>query len=426
MLWKCQKKIWFNWCKINFVFLINYIYWLYLFEKQKKNIRNIKTLKDNFTNTIDERQFLLEKIEKDILKGKNNIKHLRSNSLDEHLTKLRQNLKKKVKKKNFLNPNNSSPKNFDHIYRFIKKQNNLKLKSIKNNLRMIPTKNILTRQKSDINLPVINNRKIIKQFLLKKSRLPTLSFIEKIPLLDNKEKISNSAMLGSNDIYANIPRIIKIRSFSNICKDNDLSNDKYSEENNINEIDSKYNLNLNSKIKYKKLNSIFHGKKYTKFGILNKLFEYYSSQSNNGISPNNENMENKSSNYINFSKSNNSIIDNNDEMSKNNIDESNIFLTKIKSNKNESEEKYNKFSVTRFISDRCSVGDINKRNKKIIEDNKKVSIDCLLSKIERKISVKKILYKYLDKTIYEIENDKSYTRLKEFEKNILDILKNVE
>ena len=397
-----------------------------LFEKQKKNIRNIKTLKDNFTNTIDERQFLLEKIEKDILKGKNNIKHLRSNSLDDHLTKLRQNLKKKVKKKNFLNPNNSSPKNFDHIYRFIKKQNNLKLKSIKNNLRMIPTKNILTRQKSDINLPVINNRKIIKQFLLKKSRLPTLSFIEKIPLLDNKEKISNSAMLGSNDIYANIPRIIKIRSFSNICKDNDLSNDKYSEENNINEIDSKYNLNLNSKIKYKKLNSIFHGKKYTKFGILNKLFEYYSSQSNNGISPNNENMENKSSNYINFSKSNNSIIDNNDEMSKNNIDESNIFLTKIKSNKNESEEKYNKFSVTRFISDRCSVGDINKRNKKIIEDNKKVSIDCLLSKIERKISVKKILYKYLDKTIYEIENDKSYTRLKEFEKNILDILKNVE
>lgn len=397
-----------------------------LFEKQKKNIRNIKTLKDNFTNTIDERQFLLEKIEKDILKGKNNIKHLRSNSLDEHLTKLRQNLKKKVKKKNFLNPNNSSPKNFDHIYRFIKKQNNLKLKSIKNNLRMIPTKNILTRQKSDINLPVINNRKIIKQFLLKKSRLPTLSFIEKIPLLDNKEKISNSAMLGSNDIYANIPRIIKIRSFSNICKDNDLSNDKYSEENNINEIDSKYNLNLNSKIKYKKLNSIFHGKKYTKFGILNKLFEYYSSKSNNGISPNNENMENKSSNYINFSKSNNSIIDNNDEMSKNNIDESNIFLTKIKSNKNESEEKYNKFSVTRFISDRCSVGDINKRNKKIIEDNKKVSIDCLLSKIERKISVKKILYKYLDKTIYEIENDKSYTRLKEFEKNILDILKNVE
>ena len=397
-----------------------------LFEKQKKNIRNIKTLKDNFTNTIDERQFLLEKIEKDILKGKNNIKHLRSNSLDEHLTKLRQNLKKKVKKKNFLNPNNSSPKNFEHIYRFIKKQNNLKLKSIKNNLRMIPTKNILTRQKSDINLPVINNRKIIKQFLLKKSRLPTLSFIEKIPLLDNKEKISNSAMLGSNDIYANIPRIIKIRSFSNICKDNDLSNDKYSEENNINEIDSKYNLNLNSKIKYKKLNSIFHGKKYTKFGILNKLFEYYSSQSNNGISPNNENMENKSSNYINFSKSNNSIIDNNDEMSKNNIDESNIFLTKIKSNKNESEEKYNKFSVTRFISDRCSVGDINKRNKKIIEDNKKVSIDCLLSKIERKISVKKILYKYLDKTIYEIENDKSYTRLKEFEKNILDILKNVE
>ena len=100
-------------------------------------------------------------------------------------------------------------------------------------------------------------------------------------------------------------------------------------------------------------------------------------------------------------------------------------MTKIE-NKFDKEDNDNKFSVTKFISNRFSMGDIIKRNKKIIEENKKVTIDCLLSKIERNISIKKILYKYLDKTIYEIENDKSYTRLKEFEKKIFAILKNIE
>ena len=121
---------------------------------------------------------------------------------------------------------------------------------------------------------------------------------------------------------------------------------------------------------------------------------------------------------------NDNINNNNNDISKIN-DDVNFFLTKIE-NKFDKEDNDNKFSVTKFISNRFSLGDIIKRNKKIIEENKKVTIDCLLSKIERNISIKKILYKYLDKTIYEIENDKSYTRLKEFEKKIFAILKNIE
>ena len=400
-------------------------------EKQYNNNHNLKNLEDKFTNTVDKKSFLFEKIEKAVRKGTNHFNHPKSNSLDDRLLNLRQNLKKKIKKKNFLKTTNFyASKNIEHIYRFIKKQNNFKLKSIKNKLNIFPVKRVFTRQKSEINLPAIDNWKKIKAFLLKNNHVTTLPLRNKNSNLENQENIPNNMMLYLNDFNSNRPRMIKIRSFSNISKDNDLSNNKDTREYNINEMDFKYNLNLNSSIKYKKISNIFQGKKYTMLGMLNKLFDYYSSESNNFVS---SNAENQSSNYMNFSKSNNSLFqlqntnqENNSEISKNN-DDVNFFLTKLENNyENEEKEKENKFSVTRFICNRCSMGDINKRNKTIIENNKKVTIDCLMSKIERDISIKKILYKYLNKTIYEIENDKSYTRLKELEKKIFEILKNIE
>ena len=400
-------------------------------EKQYNNNHNLKNLEDKFTNTVDKKSFLFEKIEKAVRKGTNHLNHPKSNSLDDRLLNLRQNLKKKIKKKNFLKTTNFyASKNIDHIYRFIKKQNNFKLKLIKNKLNIFPVKRVFTRQKSEINLPAIDNRKKIKAFLLKNNHVTTLPLCNKNSNLENQENIPNNMMLYLNDFNSNRPKMIKIRSFSNISKDNDLSNNKDTREYNINEMDFKYNLNLNSSIKYKKKSNIFQGKKYTMLGMLNKLFDYYSSESNNFVS---SNAENQSSNYMNFSKSNNSLFqlqntnqENNSEISKNN-DDVNFFLTKLENNyENEEKEKENKFSVTRFICNRCSMGDINKRNKTIIENNKKVTIDCLMSKIERDISIKKILYKYLNKTIYEIENDKSYTRLKELEKKIFEILKNIE
>lgn len=407
--------------------------------KRNNNNHNLKDFKDKFTNTVDKRSYIFEKIEQELRNPKNLFKQLKSNSMDERLLELKKNLKKKVKRKDFLKKNNIyATKNIDHIYRFIKKQNNLKLKSIKKNIKIIPSKRIITRHISDINLPQItqiNNKKMIKEFLLKNSHVTTLPLFTKNSYLENIENVSNSVLLCHNDFKLNRPKMLKIRSFSNLSKNNDLSKNKETKESNINEMDTKCNLDLNSQIKYKKKNNIFHGKKYTMFGMLNKLFEYYSSESNNFIS---SNMENQSSNYINYSKLDNSLLqeqninqeNDNDNINSNNDiskinDDVNFFLTKIE-NKIEKEDNDNKFSVTKFILNRFSMEDIIKRNKKILDNNKKVTIDCLLSKIERNISIKKILYKYLGKSIYEIENDKSYTRIKEFEKKIFDILKNIE
>ena len=104
-------------------------------------------------------------------------------------------------------------------------------------------------------------------------------------------------------------------------------------------------------------------------------------------------------------------------------DDTNTFITKINISKETKDEKEQEFNVTKFINNRCSVNDVTKRNKEIIDNNKRVKIDCLMSKMEKNISIKKILYKYLDKTIYELQNDKSYTRLRKLEKNIIEILK---
>jgi len=277
--------------------------------KRNNNNHNLKDFKDKFTNTVDKRSYIFEKIEQELRNPKNLFKQLKSNSMDERLLELKKNLKKKVKRKDFLKKNNIyATKNIDHIYRFIKKQNNLKLKSIKKNIKIIPSKRIITRHISDINLPQItqiNNKKMIKEFLLKNSHVTTLPLFTKNSYLEKIENVSNSVLLCHNDFKLNRPKMLKIRSFSNLSKNNDLSKNKETKESNINEMDTKCNLDLNSQIKYKKKNNIFHGKKYTMFGMLNKLFEYYSSESNNFIS---SNMENQSSNYINYSKLDNSLL----------------------------------------------------------------------------------------------------------------------
>ena len=66
---------------------------------------------------------------------------------------------------------------------------------------------------------------------------------------------------------------------------------------------------------------------------------------------------------------------------------------------------------------------MRRKNKEIIDNNRKVSIDCLFSKYEEKINIKKIFYKYLGKSIYEYEKDPSYTRIKVFDKKINKLLK---
>ena len=116
-------------------------------------------------------------------------------------------------------------------------------------------------------------------------------------------------------------------------------------------------------------------------------------------------------------------------------EDTNTFLTKLaidnRSNNNKSNwdnnkeiyNKRNKDDITKLINNRSCLDDITIKNKEIMKNNTRVYIDCLMSKIEQNINIKKILYKYLGKSIHQLEKDPSYLRLKELEKKIIAILK---
>ena len=424
----------------------------------KDNLKfpNEKSFKDNFTNTLYKRPFLIDKIKKDIYRG-NHHNLLKSNNSDKHLLKLKKNLKKKIKRINPITSNNSASNNYDHLYKFIGKlNNNLQIKSIKNKLKIIPAKRILRRQRSDFYLPMINPRKASLEPITK-NKNRTIIFMNDNLNEKNQEKITNSEIIEPSDIFDNKPRLIKIRSIINTSRKSDLSLNNEPKLFTINEMNEKYNMKLNSSTISKQPSKIFHGKKYTIIGMLNKLFQYYSSNEshNNQLSSNNYNQ---TSNYMNLSKSNNSLFLNNDtnniknsstnklmidtkfkydhntssEININNTyeasgEDTNTFLTKLNiNNKEQFDNKEKEMDMTKFINNRCSLSDINRKNIEIIENNKNIKIDCLMSKIEQDINIKKILYKYLGKSIYQLQSDPAYIRLKGLEKKIIEILKKEE
>lgn len=424
--------------------------------KENLKVPNERTFKDNFTNTLYKRPFLIEKIKKDIYQ-RNHHNLLKSNNSDKHLLKLKKNLKKKIKRINPINSNISASNNYDHLYKFIGKlNNNLQIKSIKNKQSIIPAKRILRRQRSDFDLPMINPKRIIKE-PMNKNKNRTIIFLNDNSKEKNQEKITNSEIIDSKDIFDNKPRIIKIRSFINTSRKSNISLNNEPKLFDINEMNEKYNMKLNSGNTGKQSSKIFHGKKYTIIGMLNKLFQYYSSNEshNNQLSLNNFNQ---TSNYMNLSKSNNSIFLNNDtnnaknsstnkimidtrfkydpntssDININNTyeasgEDTNTFLTKLNVNNKElSDNKEKEMDMTKFINNRCSLSDMNRINKEIIDNNKNIKIDCLMSKIEQNINIKKILYKYLGKSIYQLQKDPAYIRLKSLERKIIEILKKEE
>ena len=424
--------------------------------KENLKVPNERTFKDNFTNTLYKRPFLIEKIKKDIYQ-RNHHNLLKSNNSDKHLLKLKKNLKKKIKRINPINSNISASNNYDHLYKFIGKlNNNLQIKLIKNKQSIIPAKRILRRQRSDFDLPMINPKRIIKE-PMNKNKNRTIIFLNDNSKEKNQEKITNSEIIDSKDVFDNKPRIIKIRSFINTSRKSNISLNNEPKLFDINEMNEKYNMKLNSGDTGKQQSKIFHGKKYTIIGMLNKLFQYYSSNEshNNQLSSNNYNQ---TSNYMNLSKSNNSIFLNNDtnnvknsstnklmidtrfkydpntssDININNTyeasgEDTNTFLTKLNVNNKElSDNKEKEMDMTKFINNRCSLSDMNRINKEIIDNNKNIKIDCLMSKIEQNINIKKILYKYLGKSIYQLQKDPAYIRLKSLERKIIEILKKEE
>ena len=411
--------------------------------QQIKDINIKKSFKDSFTNTNYKRPFIIEKFIKDLHSKK--LKDMINNRSKDPLIKKRMKLKKiKIpykmnniaKDKNELNSRNKTP--FLHLISN-RPQFNFKLGKTK-----LSPKKKFNKQRSDLDLPIINRHKLKRQNQIEEAEKTTMTFFNE----NNDNSISNSkdeeknqenlitsGMFNLKDIFKNKSRKITICSFMNKLPGNKSLNENYKILNDVKIMNEKYNLNLN--LEHNKTNStskIFEGKKYNIYGKLNKLFQYYSSEANNAKYKNSKythsNYRNSSADFNSIENKKMSKYEQNDsgnntiEIMKNTYeDDSNTFLTKL-NNYNTTIKKENGFDISKLIKTRCSLSDNNRNNEQIILNDSNISIHCLLSKVQKNISLKKILYKYIDKTLYELEKDPMYRKVKEFEENTEKILKN--
>ena len=406
-----------------------------------------KDFKDNCTNTAYKRPFIEEKFAKD-LHCENLIKSIRNKYKDPFIEqkrlkklKIRNKLKiiqkDKEKEKEEINlPNKNA------FFYCIPNMQHFDIKTNKKKLNNPKIKTILIRQRSDFDLPKINkykSRNISQTELKSNYSLFRENATNSIKDDEKNKECFISEMMEPIDLYKNKERKISICSYMNKMPGNQSLQENYKVIKDINMINDKYNLKLNIFNKNKSNSQIFDGKKYTRLGRLSKLFQFYSSETNNSNKYYRNNNKFTNSTYrtksVDLDPNENKIItkcdycdsDNNTfEILKDTCeDDSNTFLTKLNNyNFNSSKSKKNEFNVSRLIKKRCSLGDIKKNNEEIINNDKMIYIDCLISKINKDISVKKILYKYIDKTLYEFEDNPSYKRIKVFENNITNILKN--
>lgn len=66
---------------------------------------------------------------------------------------------------------------------------------------------------------------------------------------------------------------------------------------------------------------------------------------------------------------------------------------------------------------------IYEKNKNIINQDKKITIECLYSNKICKVEPKQLLYNSIDKTAFQAQNQPSYRRVKKFENMIDKLLK---
>ena len=87
-------------------------------------------------------------------------------------------------------------------------------------------------------------------------------------------------------------------------------------------------------------------------------------------------------------------------------------------------DKYNESHLTK-ISKRYDniLSKIKRNNSKIMNINKKIYINCLLSKANENIKREKILLDKNKKTFFELDKESSYRRVKNFENFINKIYK---
>ena len=319
--------------------------------------------------------------------------------------------------------------------KIIEMNNNLKILSIKNIAKILSRNKTLSlkQQKSAVELPKINiltpnkkiendNQKLLELFYQKNKN-------NTIKSKESKKIFFPNDIMDSKDLFNNRAKVIKIASFLNKEREKELfiENPKILD---INEMNSKFNLNLNLRNMRHKNSKIFKGKRYTILGMLNKLYHYYSSDTNkdiiykiiikdnynsNGRNFNNNDFDINTFTEVKSIQSQKNIFENNISNTINtniNSDNSNTFITNL-NEKNNYPKKISKLDIAQL-----------RRNLEIIKNNSKININWLNSRNGRRITSEKILYKYLEKSLCTYGDDPSYLRIKKFDKNIKKLLNN--
>lgn len=195
-----------------------------------------------------------------------------------------------------------------------------------------------------------------------------------------------SGMLNSKRLYEKRDNKFSVNSLMiNSPKINSLTDEEEENKSFFNRNKRYTSRNL---INNKKKSNNFFIKRYTKTAMMNNLFKKYPSV-NSSLSKSNasENMNPNFLTNINISQNKNN------------------YLTKIKNDDiSHISERYNNILLN-----------IKKNNNQIININRKIYINCLLSKVNDKLNREKIFFAKNKKTIYELEKESSYRRLKKFE-----------
>ena len=229
---------------------------------------------------------------------------------------------------------------------------------------------------------------------IKKSKSGTNLYLEKE---QNEQNFRiTCGMLSSKRLLKERNNKLKINSFMiNSAKKYNSLTDEEEEKKPVKDMNKDFisRNNINNK---RKINHFFINR-YTKTAMLNNLFQKYSSINNS------TNRCNLSEN-INLSTFNDK---NNNEQSKVN------FIMKLK-NKGISHlsERYNNI-----------LSKIKKNNSQIININKKIYINCLLSKVGEDLKKEKIFLDKNKKTIFELDKNSSYRRIKKIENIVTKLYK---
>ena len=246
---------------------------------------------------------------------------------------------------------------------------------------------IFTDERNENFLPKI--LKINKSFIKRKLNSRNNNNVIKLSLPKNQSEKNlriTSGMLNSKRLFKQRDNKFSVHSFMiSSPKNNSLSDE---EGDNISFFNKNRDFTSSNVINNKRRSNKHFIQRYTKTAMLNNLFQKYSSV-------------NYSLNKSNFfetinHKSMSDVID---------IQKKNTNLTKIRNeDMTHLSKKYNNL-----------LSNIKKNNSQIFNINKKIYINCLLSKVNDNLKRENLFLDKNKRTIYELEKESSYRRVKRFE-----------